>query len=48
MIDNPIALIDTSKGLMKLVLFNDKMPITSHNFIRLANDGFYDRLVFRR
>ena len=48
MIDNPIAFIDTSKGLMKLVLFNDKMPITSNNFIRLANYCFYDRLVFHR
>lgn len=45
---NPIAVIDTSMGLIKIELFKDKMPITSDNFIALANDGFYDGMNFYR
>ena len=45
---NPIAIIDTNKGIIQVELFEDKVPNTCENFIKLANDGFYDGLVFHR
>lgn len=47
-IGNPIAVFDTSMGTIKIELFKDKVPITAGNFINLANDGFYDGLIFHR
>ena len=44
----PVAEIDTSKGLIAVELYTDKAPNTCENFIKLANDGFYDGLVFHR
>jgi len=44
----PVAEISTSKGMISVELYNDKAPITCKNFIDLANDGFYDGLVFHR
>ncbi len=46
--ENPIAVIDTSMGTIKIELYEDKMPITCNNFIQLANDGFYDGMIFYR
>ncbi len=43
-----IAIIETSMGTIKVELYTDKMPITTENFIKLANDGFYSSLVFHR
>jgi peptidyl-prolyl cis-trans isomerase A (cyclophilin A) len=45
---NRIAVIDTTMGTIRVQLYEDKMPITTANFIKLANDGFYDGLVFHR
>lgn len=45
---NPIAIIDTSKGTIKVELYHDKVPKTCENFINLAEDGFYDGMIFHR
>ncbi len=45
---NQLAIIDTSEGTIKIKLFEDKLPITTENFIKLATDGFYDGLIFHR
>jgi cyclophilin family peptidyl-prolyl cis-trans isomerase len=45
---NSIAVIDTSMGTIKVELYEDKVPNTCENFIKLANDGFYSGLVFHR
>jgi cyclophilin family peptidyl-prolyl cis-trans isomerase len=45
---NPIAVIETNHGTMKIELFQDKAPITVNNFIKLTEDGFYDGLIFHR
>jgi cyclophilin family peptidyl-prolyl cis-trans isomerase len=45
---NSIAVMDTTMGTIILELYEDKMPITATNFIRLANDGFFNGLVFHR
>lgn len=46
--ENPIAIMDTNMGAMTLVLYEDKVPVTTDNFIRLSNDGFYEGIVFHR
>ena len=45
---NPIAVIDTSKGIIKVELFQDLLPTTVENFINLANDDYYDGMIFHR
>jgi peptidyl-prolyl cis-trans isomerase A (cyclophilin A) len=42
------AVIETNMGTIKVKLYVDEMPITTGNFIRLVNDGFYDGLTFSR
>ena len=42
------ALIRTNMGDIRAVLFKDKAPITTQNFIALAESGFYDGLTFHR
>ncbi|MGF3553853.1 MAG: peptidylprolyl isomerase [Thermoplasmatota archaeon] len=45
---NPVAVIDTSMGIIKVELYKDKIPNTVNNFINLVNIGFYNGLVFHR
>ncbi len=45
---NPRAKLDTTKGEMVLELFEDRAPLTTKNFINLAEKGFYDGLKFHR
>lgn len=42
------ATIKTNKGTIKLELFEDKVPKTVENFVKLASDGFYNGLKFHR
>lgn len=42
------ATIETSKGSIVLELFEDKVPKTVENFVKLSNDGFYNGLKFHR
>ncbi len=46
--ENPLAIIDTSLGTITVELYEDKVPDTCENFIELANNGFYDGLIFHR
>ena len=46
--NNKIAEFKTSKGNFKIELFGDKAPLTVGNFIKLANDSFYNDLIFHR
>ncbi len=43
-----VATIETSRGAIRLELFDDKVPKTVANFEKLAGDGFYDGLKFHR
>lgn len=45
---NRIAVIETNYGTMELELFEDKTPITTKNFIDLAEKGYYDGVIFHR
>jgi peptidyl-prolyl cis-trans isomerase B (cyclophilin B) len=42
------AVITTSRGSIELELHADKTPNTVANFVKLAQDGFYDGLTFHR
>jgi len=42
------AVIETEKGTIKFVLHEQDAPITTSNFIELAQRGFYDGLTFHR
>ena len=42
------AVFDTTAGQMTITLFPNVAPITVNNFVALANDGYYDGLVFHR
>lgn len=45
---NRIARFETSMGTIRIELYEDKTPITTKNFIDLANKGFYNGLIFHR
>lgn len=45
---NEIAVIDTSKGTIRVQLAGNDAPIHVGNFVELAQKGFYDGLKFHR
>lgn len=45
---NKIAMIKTSKGNIKLELYTNDAPKTVENFVKLANENFYDGTKFHR
>ncbi len=45
---NRTAEFVTSNGTFIVEVFEDKAPVTSGNFINLAEKGFYDGVVFHR
>ncbi len=45
---NRIAQFNTNKGVIKIELFEDKMPITTGNFVKLAEEGYYNNTKFHR
>jgi cyclophilin family peptidyl-prolyl cis-trans isomerase len=42
------ATIQTNHGPIQVELYPDDAPKTVNNFLKLANDGFYDRVIFHR
>ncbi|MBN2226940.1 MAG: peptidylprolyl isomerase [candidate division Zixibacteria bacterium] len=46
--ENPHAVIRTDKGAIELELYADIAPLTVYNFIKLASDGFYNKVIFHR
>lgn len=45
---NPVAVLDTGMGTIKLELFATETPVTVQNFVKLCKNGFYDGLIFHR
>ena len=45
---NPTATFETSLGTFTAEIYQDKMPITAGNFVKLAQQGFYNGLHFHR
>lgn len=46
--DQPIAVIKTDLGEIRIMLFPERTPKTVENFITHAKNGYYDGLVFHR
>lgn len=46
--DNPIVVMETNKGTIKIELWADKAPISVANFLRYTDNSFFDGLVFHR
>jgi peptidylprolyl isomerase len=45
---NPTATFDTTAGTFTAEILLDSMPVTAENFLRLAEQGFYNGLHFHR
>ncbi|MCS6775913.1 MAG: peptidylprolyl isomerase [Chloroherpetonaceae bacterium] len=45
---NRTAVLETTQGIIRIELFEDRAPITTHNFVDLVERGFYDGLTFHR
>ena len=45
---DPIAVIETTYGIIVIQLFPDVAPAHVDNFVRLANEGYYDGTTFHR
>ncbi len=45
---NPVAVFETNQGNFEVELQTDKTPITSGNFVKLVQAGFYDGTRFHR
>jgi cyclophilin family peptidyl-prolyl cis-trans isomerase len=45
---NPTAVFKTSQGTFEAEIYETEMPITSDNFIKLIESGFYNGLHFHR
>ncbi|MFP5213056.1 MAG: peptidylprolyl isomerase [Acidobacteriota bacterium] len=45
---NPVVIMETSEGTIKIELWADKAPGTVKNFLRYVDDGFYTGTIFHR
>jgi len=45
---NPVVLMTTSKGNIRIELDAQKAPITTKNFLDYVSEGHYDGLIFHR
>ena len=45
---NPVVVVDTSLGAIKVELYEDKAPITVKNFLGYVDKKHYDGLIFHR
>jgi cyclophilin family peptidyl-prolyl cis-trans isomerase len=45
---NPVVVMETSMGTVKIELFESRAPITVKNFLAYVDDEFYDGTIFHR
>lgn len=45
---NPVVVMETNKGTIKIELWADKAPISAANFLSYVDSNFYDGLIFHR
>lgn len=45
---NPVVLVATNKGNIRIELDAEKAPITTQNFLDYVSEGHYDGLIFHR
>lgn len=46
--DNPIVVMETNMGTIKIELYEEKAPVTVKNFLSYVDDKYYDGLIFHR
>ncbi|MBN2603896.1 MAG: peptidylprolyl isomerase [Candidatus Thermoplasmatota archaeon] len=46
--DNKIAEFKTNMGNFEIELFENRVPKTVNNFLKLVGDGFYNGIIFHR
>ncbi|MCY4356905.1 MAG: peptidylprolyl isomerase [Gammaproteobacteria bacterium] len=46
--DNPVVMMETSKGNITIELWPEKAPATVENFLRYTENNLYDGLIFHR
>ncbi len=46
--DNPVVIMETTKGTITIELWADKAPVSVENFLRYTDSGFFDGLIFHR
>ena len=45
---NPVVVLETSLGTIKIELFESKSPVTVKNFLKYVEDKHYDGMIFHR
>lgn len=45
---NPVVVMKTSMGTIKIELYEDKAPVTVKNFLGYVDDKFFDGTIFHR
>jgi cyclophilin family peptidyl-prolyl cis-trans isomerase len=45
---NPVVVMETSMGTVKIELFEDKAPVTVKNFLSYVKDKHYDGTIYHR
>lgn len=45
---DPVVLMETSKGPIKIRIYKSEVPTTANNFLGLVSQGFYNGLIFHR
>lgn len=45
---NPVVVMETSEGTIRLELWADKAPMSVKNFLSYVDEGFYDGTIFHR
>jgi peptidyl-prolyl cis-trans isomerase A (cyclophilin A) len=46
--DGPVVALETSMGTIRIGLYKTKAPLSTENFLRYVNEGFYDGTIFHR
>jgi len=46
--DNPVVVMDTNMGTIRIELWPDRAPVTVENFLRYTDNDYYDGLIFHR
>jgi len=46
--DNPVVVMETNKGTIRIELWADKAPISVENFLSYGDSELYDGLIFHR
>lgn len=46
--DGPVVALETTMGTIKIGLYRTKAPLSTENFLRYVNEGFYEGTIFHR